>query len=294
MFGANQFKTAALLGLLSGILVLGGYWATGTPQGALLGLAFATVTSFGSWFFSDKIALASYKAQPITREQAPELYDLVADLAQKADLPMPQVCLVPTKTPNAFATGRDPNHAAVAVTQGIMEILDKDELAGVIAHELTHVKNRDTLTQAVAGTLGGAITFLGRILSFGTMYGPVSRDNRRGGNPLGALILVLLAPLAATIIQMAISRTREFSADRGSAEITGKPLALASALKKLESIGKQIPMNNNPAFEPLLIMNPFAGGLQNLFRTHPPTENRVLELQKIAQQLQSSGNTQLT
>ena len=284
MFKGGQVKTAALLGLMSGLLVLGGYWATGTTQGALIGLIFAAVTSFGSWFYSDKAALAAYKAQPISRAQAPELYDMVADLAKKADLPMPKVALVPTQTPNAFATGRDPNHAAVAVTQGIMQILDRDELAGVIAHELTHIKNRDTLTQAVAGTLGGAVTFLGRMLSFGAMYGPVSRDNRQGGNLLGVLILVVLAPVSASIIQMAISRTREFSADRGAAEITGNPMALASALQKLESIGKQVPMNGNPAFEPVLIMNPFSGGgLQSLFRTHPPTEARVAKLREIAQ-----------
>ena len=260
MFRGNQIKTAALLGLLSGILVLGGYWATGNEQGAFIGLIFAAISSFGSWFYSDKAALAAYQAQPISREQAPELYDLVADLVKKADLPMPQLCIVPTQTPNAFATGRDPDHAAVAVTQGIMQILDREELAGVIAHELTHIKNRDTLTQAVAGTLGGAITFLGRMLTFGAMYGPVSRDNRQGGNPLGVLILVILAPISASLIQMAISRTREFSADRGAAEITRNPLALASALQKLESIGKQVPMNGNPAFEPVLIMNPFSGG----------------------------------
>ena len=283
MFTGGQIKTAALLGLLSGLLVLGGYWATGNEQGAIIGLAIAGVTSFGSWFYSDKAALAAYQAQPITREQAPELYDLVADLVKKADLPMPQLCVVPTQTPNAFATGRNPNHATVAVTQGIMQILDKDELAGVIAHELTHIRNRDTLTQAVAGTLGGAITFLGRMLSFGAMYGPVNRDSRQGGNPIGVLILVILAPISASLIQMAISRTREFSADRGSAEITGNPLALASALQKLESVGKQVPMNGNPAFEPVLIMNPFSGGgLQSLFRTHPPTEERVRQLQEIA------------
>ena len=288
MFHSGQVKTAALLGLLSGILVLGGYWATGTEQGGLIGLAIAAVTSFGSWFYSDKAALAAYKAQPITREQAPELYDLVADLVKKADLPMPKLAVVPTQTPNAFATGRDPNHAAVAVTEGIMQILDKDELAGVIAHELTHIKNRDTLTQAVAGTLGGAVTFLGRMLSFGAMYGPVNRDDRQGGNPLGVLILVVLAPISASLIQMAISRTREFSADRGSAEITGNPLALASALQKLESIGKNVPMNGNPAFEPVLIINPFSGGgLQSLFRTHPPTEDRVRQLQELAKQQQN-------
>ena len=285
MFRGNQIKTAALLGLLSGILVLGGYWATGTEQGALIGLVFAAISSFGSWFYSDKAALAAYKAQPVSREAAPELYDMVEDLSQKAGLPMPQLCIVPTQTPNAFATGRDPNHAAVAVTQGIMQILNKDELAGVIAHELTHIKNRDTLTQAVAGTLGGAVTFLGRMLTFGAMYGPVNRDNRQGGNPLGVMILVILAPISASLIQMAISRTREFSADRGAAEITGNPLALASALQKLESIGKQVPMNGNPAFEPVLIMNPFnGGGLQSLFRTHPLTEDRVRQLQELAKQ----------
>jgi heat shock protein HtpX len=285
MYTGNQIKTAALLGLLSGILVLGGYWATGNQQGALIGLVFAAITSFGSWFYSDKAALAAYRAQPIARSQAPELYDLVADLTQKAGLPMPQLCVVPTQTPNAFATGRDPQHAAVAVTQGIMEILDRDELAGVIAHELTHIKNRDTLTQAVAGTLGGAVTFLGRMLSFGALYGPVNRDDRQGGNPLGILILVILAPISASLIQMAISRTREFSADRGAAEITRNPLALASALQKLENVGKQIPLNGNPAFEPVLIINPFSGGgIQSLFRTHPPTEERVRQLQEIARQ----------
>ena len=288
MFKGGQIKTAALLGLLSGLLVLGGYWATGTEQGAIIGLIFAAISSFGSWFFSDKAALAAYKAQPVTREQAPELYDMVADLTQKAGLPMPKLCVVPTQTPNAFATGRNPDHAAVAVTEGIMQILDRDELAGVIAHELTHIKNRDTLTQAVAGTLGGAVTFLGRMLTFGAMYGPVNRDNRQGGNPLGVLILVVLAPISASLIQMAISRTREFSADRGSAEITGNPLALASALQKLESVGKQVPMNGNPAFEPVLIMNPFSGGgLQSLFRTHPPTEERVRQLQEIARTQQN-------
>ncbi|MGL4883133.1 MAG: zinc metalloprotease HtpX [Waterburya sp.] len=288
MFRGNQIKTAALLGLLSGILVLGGYWATGNEQGAFIGLTLAAITSFGSWFYSDKAALAAYQAQPISRQQAPDLYDMVANLAKNANLPMPRLYLVPTQTPNAFATGRNPENAAIAVTEGIVQILDKEELSGVIAHELTHIKNRDTLTQAVAGTLGGAITFLGRMLTFGALYGPVNRDDRQGGNPLGVMILVILAPISASLIQMAISRTREFSADRGAAEITGKPLALASALQKLESVGKQIPMNGNPAFEPVLIINPFSGGgLQSLFRTHPPTEERIRQLQEIAQQQQN-------
>lgn len=288
MFRGNHIKTTALLGLLSGLLVLGGYWATGNQQGALMGLILGAASSFGSWFYSDKIALSAYRAQPIAREQSPELYDLVADLATKADLPMPKLFVVPTQTPNAFATGRDPNHAAVAVTQGIVQILNQDELAGVIAHELTHIKNSDTLTQAVAGTLGGAITFIARMLSFGTLYSPVTRDERRNANPLGVLILVVVGPVAASLIQMAISRTREFSADRGAAEITRNPLALASALQKLDSIGQQIPMHGNPAFEPLLIINPFAEGLQSLFRTHPPTEERIRQLQEIAQQQQTA------
>lgn len=292
MFRNNQLKTAALLGLLSGILVLGGYWATGTEQGAIIGLIFAAFSSFGSWYYSDKAALAAYQAQPITSGDAPELYDMVEDLSKKADLPMPKLFVVPTQTPNAFATGRDPEHAAIAVTEGIMKVLEKEELAGVIAHELTHVKNRDTLTQAVAGTLGGAVTFLGRMLTFGALYGPVRRDNRQGGNPIGVLILIILAPISASLIQMAISRTREFSADIGAAEITRNPLALANALQKLDSIGKQIPMNGNPAFEPVLIMNTFAdGNLQSLFRSHPSTEERVEQLQEIAKQLQPNYTT---
>ncbi|WP_036484611.1 zinc metalloprotease HtpX [Myxosarcina sp. GI1] len=291
MFRGNQIKTAALLGLLSGILVLGGYWAMGNEQGAIAGLLFAAIGSFGSWFYSDKAALAAYQAQPIAREQSPEIYDLVADLAQRAGLPMPELYIVPTQTPNAFATGRDPNHAAVAVTQGIMQILSKEELAGVISHELTHIKNRDTLTQAVAGTLGGAVTFLGRMLTFGALYGPVNRDSRNSGNPIGVLVLVVLAPISASLIQMAISRTREFSADRGAAEITRNPLALASALQKLDSVGRKIPMNGNPAFEPVLIMNSFSGGgLQSLFSTHPSTEERIRQLQEIAKQQQSNTN----
>lgn len=281
----NQVKTAGLLGLLSGLLVLGGYYLMGNEQGLILGLIFAALSSFGSWYYSDKAALMAYRAHPIAREQDPELYDLVAGLCDRAGMPMPKLFTVPTETPNAFATGRDPEHAAVAVTQGIRKLLTREELEGVLAHELTHVKNRDTLTQAVAGTLAGAITFLGRILTFGAMYGPVTRDNRQGGNPLGLLFLIILAPISAGLIQMAISRTREFAADAGSAEITHNPIALATALEKLEKVGRQIPMNGNPAFSPLLIVNPLSKkGLQSLFRTHPPTEERIARLQQMAQQ----------
>ncbi|BAU62724.1 peptidase M48 Ste24p [Stanieria sp. NIES-3757] len=290
MLGINQLKTAALLGLLSGILVLGGYYLIGNEQGLYLGLILAAISSFSSWYFSDQAALAAYRAQPLSRNQAPELYDLVSNLSQKAQIPMPKVFIVPTQTPNAFATGRDPGHAAIAVTEGILQLLSPEELSGVLAHELTHIKNRDTLTQAVAGTLAGAITFVGRILSLGALYGPVTQDNRRGGNPFSLIFLIILAPISATLIQLAISRTREFSADRGSAEITQDPLALANALQKLETVGKQIPMNGNPAFEPLLIMNSFSGeGIQSLFRTHPSTEQRVIRLMEIAKELGTSN-----
>jgi heat shock protein HtpX len=288
MLGINQLKTAALLGLLSGLLVLGGYYLIGNEQGLYIGLALAALTSFGSWFYSDQAALATYQAQPLMRGEAPELYDRVARLSDRAGIPMPKLFIVPTQSPNAFATGRDPDHAAVAVTQGILEMLSPEELEGVLAHELTHIRNRDTLTQAVAGTLAGAITFLGRILTFGAMYGPVTRDSRRASNPFGLLFLIILAPLAATLIQLGISRTREFSADAGSAQITGNPTALVSALQKLEAMGHQIPMNGNPAMSPLLIVNPLStGGLQSLFRTHPSTEERVRRLLELAQQEQT-------
>ncbi|QYO63729.1 zinc metalloprotease HtpX [Leptolyngbya sp. 7M] len=287
MFGVNQLKTTALLGLLSGLIVLVSYYLIGNEQGLILGLIFSAFTSIGSWYFSDQAALTAYRAQPLSREQAPELFDMIARLSQRAEIPMPKVFIVPTKSPNAFATGRDPDHAAVAVTEGIMELLSPEELEGVLAHELTHVKNRDTLTQAVAGTLAGAITFLGRILSFGALYGPVTYDNRRNPNPFGLLFLIILAPLSAGLIQLAISRTREYAADQGSAEITGNPLALVNALRKLEQVGRQIPMNGNPAFSPLLIINPLSvEGLQTLFLTHPRTEDRIQRLMELAQQQQ--------
>lgn len=289
MFGINEIKTAALLGLLSGLLVLGGYYLVGNEQGLYMGLALAAFTSFSSWYFSDQAALAAYNAQPLARNEAPELYDMVASLSDRAGIPMPKIFFVPTKSPNAFATGRDPEHAAVAVTQGIVDLLSPEELEGVLAHELTHIRNRDTLTQAVAGTLAGAITFLGRILTFGALYGPVSRDNRRGGNAFGVIFLIVLAPIAAALLQFGISRTREFSADLGSAEITGNPLALAGALEKLEAMGHQIPMNGNPAMSPLLIVNPLSTqGLMSLFRTHPPTEERIRRLVELAKQKQAT------
>jgi heat shock protein HtpX len=280
----NQLKTVALLGLLAGLLVAIGY-AIGGQGGALIGLVIAAITNIGSWYFSDRIALAAYQAQPVSRQQAPELYQMVENLSRQANIPTPQLYIVPTPAANAFATGRDPEHAAVAVTEGILNLLPGDELEAVIAHELTHVRNRDTLTQAVAATVAGAISYLARMLSYGFLFTGNSR-HRQGGNPIGLLLTIFLAPLAATVIQMAISRTREFEADAGSARLTENPEALARALTRLESIGRQMPLNANPAFEPLLISSPFSGQfLANLFATHPSTEARIENLRRIQQEL---------
>lgn len=288
-FGINEVKTAGLLGLLSGLLVLGGYYLVGDETGLYIGLALAAFSSLSSWYFSDQAALASFRAQPLAQEEDPELYGLVAKLCDRAEIPMPKIFIIPSKSPNAFATGRDPEHATVAVSQGILELLSPAELESVLAHELTHVKRRDTLTQAVAGTIAGAITYLGQILSFGLLYGGVGRDNRQGPNPVGLLFLIVLAPLSASLIQLAISRTREYAADLGSAELTGNPLALVSALEKLETVSRQIPMHGNPTMAPLLIMNPLSGkGLQALFLTHPSTEDRIRRLQELANKLQQS------
>lgn len=285
----NQLKTVALLAALSGLLIAISYWVIGGTGGLIVGIGLAAVTNLFSWYQSDKIALSVYRAQPISESQAPGLYRMVQRLSQRANIPMPGVYIVPSQTANAFATGRDPEHAAVAVTEGILNILPEDELEGVIAHELTHIINRDTLTQAVAATVAGAISFLAQMVSYSLWFGGGSRDDNRGGNPLGILLTVILAPLAATIIQLAISRTREFSADAGSARLTGNPRALAQALQRLEATAKQLPLNANPAFEPLLIINPISGQfLGNLFSSHPATEARVAALLKLEQQLSTT------
>ncbi|BCL33939.1 zinc metalloprotease HtpX [Nostoc sp. MS1] len=281
----NQFKTLALLAALSGLLIAISYWVIGGSGGLIIGIGLAAVTNLLSWYQSDKIALAAYQAQPVSESQAPGLYRMVRKLSQRANIPMPGIYIVPGQTANAFATGRDPEHAAVAVTEGILNILPEDELEGVIAHEMTHIINRDTLTQAVAATVAGAISFLAQMVSYSLWFGGVGgRDNERGGNPLGVLLTVLLAPIAATIIQLAISRTREFSADAGSAKLTGNPRALARALQRLEATARQLPLNANPAFEALLIINPISGQfLSNLFSSHPSTEERVQALLKLEQ-----------
>lgn len=282
----NQLKTAILLGTLSGLLIAISYWVIGGTGGLIIGIGLAAATNLFSWYQSDKIALAVYNAQPVTAAEAPALYRIVQKLSSRANIPMPGVYIVPSPTANAFATGRDPEHAAVAVTAGILDILPEDELEGVIAHELTHIINRDTLTQAVAATVAGAVSFLAQMLSYSLWFGGGSRDNERGGNPLGVLATVIFAPMAATIIQLAISRTREFSADAGAAKLTGNPRALARALQRLESTARQMPLNANPAFEPLLIIHPISGQfLGNLFSSHPATEARVEALLELERQL---------
>lgn len=282
----NQLKTVSLLAILSGLLIGISYWIIGGSTGVIVGIAIAAFTNIFSWYQSDKIALAAYRAQPISPSEAPGLYQMVQRLCDRGGLPMPAIFIVPTQAANAFATGRDPEHAAVAVTEGILNLLSEDELEGVIAHELTHVANRDTLTQAVAATIAGAISFLSQMLSYGLWYTPYSRDNRNAPNPLGLLFTVILAPLAATVIQLAISRTREFAADAGSARLTGNPRALARALERLEDAARQLPMAGNPAFEPLLIVNAFSGSqfLSQLFSSHPSTEARIEQLLKLEQQ----------
>jgi len=269
----NEVKTLGLLAALSALLIAASYWLLGGWGGALFGVALAAATNLGSWYFSDRIALAAYQAQPVSERQAPGLHRLVERLSHRAGLPKPAVYIVPTPAANAFATGRDPQHAAVAVTQGLLEMLPEDELEGVLAHELSHVANRDTLTQAVAATIAGAISFLANIAWW---FGG-SDDDRP--NPLALFLMMLLAPIAAAIIQMGISRTREFAADAGAAQLTGNPDALARALRRLEASARQLPLQGNPAFEPLLITSSLSGrALANLFSTHPATEARVERL----------------
>ena len=283
----NLFKTVALLGLLSALLVAICYWIIGGRTGILIGVILSQAMSLFSWFNSDKIALNAYRAQPLSPEVAPELHDMVQRLCDRAELPMPRLYIVPTQAPNAFATGRDPQHAAVAVTEGIMQLLPPEELEGVIAHELSHIKNRDTLTQAVAAMVAGAISSLAQLAQFYMVFSG-SRNNQRNANPIVTLLTIMVAPIAATVIQMAISRTREYAADQGAARLTGNPRGLARALQRLDSSARKLPLEANPAFEPLLIMNGFSGQtLSILFSTHPATEARIQALLKLEQKMAS-------
>jgi len=278
---SNIFKTTLLLTVMTLLLMLAGR-AFGGQNGMLMALAFAAVMNFVAYFFSDKIALATYRAQPVSREDLPRVYNIVERLAQKVGLPMPKVYLIPTDSPNAFATGRNPNHASVAVTQGILGLLNDDELEGVLAHELGHVRNRDILISSIAATLAGAITWLASIARWGMIFGGMrgSRDDRGGGGGIAAIAMIFLAPFAAMLIQLAVSRSREYGADDTGAHWTGNPYALASALAKIDAYSKQRPLIASPSTAHLFIIAPFLGGMSfgSLFSTHPPTAKRIERL----------------
>ena len=269
----NTFKTAFLLTAMTLLLMAVGR-AFGGQNGMLLALGIAVVTNFVAYFFSDKIALKTYRAQPVTREQLPRVYNVVERMTQKIGLPMPKIYVIPTESPNAFATGRNPKHASVAVTQGILGLLNDEELEGVLAHELGHVNNRDILISSVAATIAGAITWL----RYGAYFGMGDRDDRRGG-AMGGLLMLILAPIAAMMIQMAVSRSREYAADETGARFTGNPYALASALAKLDAYSRRVPMMGTPTTAHLFIIQPLLGmNFGNLFSTHPPIAKRIERL----------------
>ena len=283
----NTIKTTILLAALTGLIVWIGQMLGG-GQGAMIALVFAAVMNIGSYWFSDRIVIAMYRGQPIGQSDDPELYGIVHGLALKNHIPMPRLYLIPTDSPNAFATGRSPEHAAVAVTAGIRRLLDAQELEGVIAHELAHVTNRDILISSIAATLAGAIMMLANMARWSLIFGGMGgRDDREGGGSgLGLLFTLILAPIAAMLIQMAISRSREFQADETGARVSREPEALASALRKISAYSERIPLPANPATAHLFIVNPLHGvSLQNLFSTHPPLEQRVARLEQIASQL---------
>jgi heat shock protein HtpX len=280
----NLFKTAVLLAALTALLLLIGDFLGGA-QGMVVAFLFALLINFGSYWFSDRIVLAMYGAQPVDEAAAPEIYRVVRTLTTRAGLPMPRVYIIPEDTPNAFATGRNPSHAAVAVTQGILRILSEDELEGVLAHELSHVKNRDTLTMTLAATLAGAVTMVARMAGYAAMFGGRrSDDEDSGGGAIGAIVMMIVAPIAAILIQLAISRAREFEADASGARMAGRPWGLAKALEKLEIASKLSPMNASPATAHLFIVNPLRGaaGLAALFSTHPPIEERIARLRAMS------------
>jgi len=273
-------KTFLLMGLLTVLVVMVGNYFGG-QGGMMMAFLFALVMNFGSYWFSDKIVLRMYKAQPITREDHPELFQLTEELAQRGGIPMPKLYMIPSDQPNAFATGRNPEHAAVAVTEGITRMLSRDELRGVIGHELAHIKHRDILIGTIAATAAGAISMLANMAQWAMIFGGGrSSDDREGGSPIAAIVMMIVAPIAAMMIQMAISRSREFLADEGGAQMAGNPLSLAGALKKLDIRAKQIPMNASPATAHMFIVNPLSGGgFAKLFSTHPPMEERVARLE---------------
>jgi heat shock protein HtpX len=275
----NGFKTAFLLTLLTLLLMFLGHFFGGSSS-MLLALLIAAVLTFVSYFYSDKIALAMYRAQPVTREQLPRAYTTVERLTQKIGLPMPKIYVIPSESPNAFATGRDPKHASVAVTQGILNLLNDEELEGVLAHELGHVNNRDILISSVAATLAGAITYAAQMGRWAMIFGGMERgDREQEGGGLSALLMLILAPVAAVLIQLWVSRTREYEADATGAHFTGNPYALASALGKLDAYSRRIPMAATPSTAHLFIIQPLLGmNFGNLFSTHPPIAQRIERL----------------
>jgi len=281
----NSLKTVLLLGLLSGLLVMGGGALMGR-NGLYMGLGMAAIMNFGSYFFSDKLALSMYRAQPVTPEENPEIFRRVApivqNLTQRMGLPMPKLYVIPDNSPNAFATGRNPSHASVAFTAGILQLMSDSEIEGVVAHELGHVLHRDILISSVAATLAGAITMLASLARWGMIFGGMgSRDDEdRGGGGIAAIFMMLLAPIAAGLIQMAISRSREYDADAASAKYVGSPYPLIAGLEKLETYSKRIPMDASPSTAHMFIIKPFSGAsLMRLFSTHPATADRIARLQ---------------
>jgi len=278
----NTVKTLGLMVFMTLLLVFVGA-ALGGRSGMVMAFAMAAIMNVGMYWFSDKIVLRMYKAQPVTEAEAPELHGIVRTLVQKAGLPMPKVYIIPDETPNAFATGRNPEHAVVAVTKGIMRILSREELSGVIAHELAHIKHRDMLTGTIVATIAGAISMLAQMAQWSMIFGG-RRDDDEGGSPIVALVMMIVAPIAAMIVQMAISRTREFEADKGGAQIAGSSSGLANALLKLEKGAQLVPMTDaKPATAHMFIVNPLTGGgLMKLFSTHPPIAERVARLNEMA------------
>jgi heat shock protein HtpX len=281
-----MLRTTILLGALTGIIMAMGQWLGGT-HGMTIAFIFAIIINFGSYWFSDKIVLAAYSARQVSEAEAPMLYRIVHNLTLKAGMPMPKVYIIPQDSPNAFATGRNPQHAAVAVTEGIMRLMNERELTGVLAHELGHVRNRDILISSIAATLAGVIIHVAHMAQWAAMFGGFgSRDDREGGGgALGLILMAILAPLAATIIQMAISRTREYAADDSGARLCSDPLALASALRKLGMASERIPLDASPQTSHLFIVNPLSGqSFARLFSTHPPLEERIERLERMAGQ----------
>jgi heat shock protein HtpX len=279
----NRLKTVALLATLTAQLMWAGH-ALGCAVGLWFALAVAGAMNVGAWCFSDRIVLRMHHAQEITPVESPELYAVVRELSQRAGIPAPKVYLIPEESPNAFATGRSPRHGVVAVTAGLLRVLDRDEVAAVVAHELGHIRNRDTLIMAVAATFAGALSMLANAAMFGALFGGGHADDEDGGHPLNGLLGVMIAPIAATLVQMSISRAREFLADAAAARWTRSPLALARALRKIEAWSGEIPMQSgSPATAHLYIQNPFGmGGLARLFSTHPSTDERVARLTAMA------------